>query len=91
MTTIRNTELVDVEYPPSNAALKMAYERTLLKVSDLDGLNKADKELLTKMIDLEIDLSNSNVNSQQIDEALATLKNCPQLIAFRLKMPKLEL
>ena len=40
------------------------------------------------MTDLDIDLSESAVKSQNIDEALAMLKNCPQLKAFRLKMPK---
>ena len=52
-------------------------------------LNRTDKVLLTKMTDLEIDLSESAVNSQNINEALATLKNCSQLKALRLKMPRL--
>ena len=60
-------------------------------VSNFDGLKNAGKELLAKMTDLEIDLSDANVNSQNIDEALAILKNYPQLITFRLKMPKFEL
>ena len=90
-TKNQNTELVAVNRPPPAAALKMAHERTLLKVCNLDGLKRADKALLTKMTDLEIDLSEAAVNSQNIDEALAILKNCPQLNTLRLKMPELEL
>ena len=43
------------------------------------------------MTDLEIDLSESTVDLQKIDGALAMLKNCAQLKALRLKMPKLAL
>ena len=57
----------------------------------MGGLEKADKALLIKITDLEINLSESAVNSQNINEALAMLKNCPQLKAFRLKMHKLKL
>ena len=89
MTTIQNVEFMDVEYSPSNAALKMTYERTQLEVSDLDGLNGEDKELLTKMTDLDVDLSDADVDSEDIDEALAIVKNCSQLKALRLKMPKI--
>ena len=53
----------------------------------MDGLRKTDKEILTKMTDLDIDLSDANVDSDDIDEALAIVKNCPQLNALRLKMP----
>ena len=91
MTTTQNTELVDVSYPPSDVALKASYERTSVKLSSLDELKKANKEILTKMTDLEIDLSDAGVNLQNIDEALAVLKRCSQLIALRLKMPKLTL
>ena len=89
--TVQNTEIDDVDCPPPVAALKMTYKGTLLKLSSLDGLKKADREFFTNITDIKIDLSKSAVNSQNIDEALATLKNCPQLMAFRLKMPKLEL
>ena len=65
--TTQNIELVDINYPPPAAALKMACERTLFKVSGLDKLKNADKAFLTKMTDLEIDLSESVVNSQDID------------------------
>ena len=43
------------------------------------------------MTDLDVDLSDADVNSQKIDEALAIVKGCPQLKALRLKMPKFEL
>ena len=89
--TIQNTESVDVNFLSPAATLKKAHERTQLKVSGLDELNKADKALLNKMTDLEIHLSESPVNSQNIDEALEMLNNCSQLNTFRLKIPKLEL
>ena len=38
-----------------------------------------------------MDLSDADVDSQNIQEALEILKNCPQLKALRLKMPKLKL
>ena len=41
------------------------------------------------MKDLDIDLSDADVDSEDIDEALAIVKNCAQLKALRLKMPKL--
>ena len=43
------------------------------------------------MTDLEIDISESAVNSQNIDEAIAILSGCSQLKALALKMPKLSL
>ena len=43
------------------------------------------------MTDLDIDLSESAVNSKNIDEALAVLKNRSQLITLKLKMPRLRL
>ena len=67
-STTQNTELVDINRPPPAAALKTAYERTLLKVSSLDGLNKADEEDFDlEVTDLEIDLSDATVDSQSID------------------------
>ena len=91
MNTIQNTEPVDVNCPLPATALKMTYESTLLKVSNLNGLMNVDKALLTKMTDLDIDFSDADMNSQRIDEALAILKNCPKLNSFRLKMPQLVL
>ena len=43
------------------------------------------------MTDLDVDLLDADVNSQNTEEALAILNNCPQLVALRLKMPKLKL
>ena len=91
MTTTQNAELMDVEYSPPNAALEMAYKRTQLEAFDLDELKKADKEVLTKMMDLDIDLSDADVDSEDIDEALAMVKKYAQLKTLRLKMPKLGL
>ena len=91
MNTTQNHEVVDVNCPPPAAALKMVYERIKLRIFNLDGLKKADKGILAKMTDLEIDLSDSNVDAQNIDEALAMLKNYAHLETFKLKMPKLEL
>ena len=71
--TTQNAELMDVEYCPFSAASKMAYERTLLEVSGLDGLKKTNKEILTKTTDLDVDLSDADINSQNIYEALAML------------------
>ena len=85
--TTKNAELMDVEHSPSNAALKMAYERTSLRASSLDAMNEEDEELLTRMIDLDIDLTDADVDSENIDEALAIVKNCSQLNALRIKMP----
>ena len=89
--TTKNAEPMDVEHSPSNAALKMAYERTSLRASCLDELKNAGGKLLTKMTDLEIDTSDSAVNSQNIQEALAMLENCSKLNTFKLKLPKLQL
>ena len=85
---IQNTQCVDINRPPPAAALKMTCERTLLKVSGLDELKRADEALLTKITDLEIDLTDADLNSQNIEEAPEILKNRPQLIALRLKMPE---
>ena len=85
-TTTRNSEIVDADRSPLTAALKTAHETTQLVVSDLGALKAVDKELLAKITDLEIDLSDAFVNSQNIEEALAALKNCTQLNALRLKM-----
>ena len=71
--TTQNAETMGIEYSPSSAASKMAYERTLLKVSGLDGLKKTNKEILTKITDLDGDLSDADINSQNIYEALAML------------------
>ena len=87
-TTIGDSELVDVECSLPIAVLKTAHERTQLALSDLGALNAADKEILAKMTNLDIDLSDGIMNSQNIEEALATLKDCTQLKALRLKMPK---
>ena len=57
----------------------------------MDAINEEDKDIVTQMIDLDIDVSDADVDSEDIDEALAIVKNCPQLNALRLKMPKLEL
>ena len=54
----------------------------------MDGLNEENKELLARMTDLEIDLSDADVDSEDIDEALAIVKDSPQLKTLRLKMPK---
>ena len=89
--TTQNTGFVDVNRPLPTAALNIAWERTQLKVSNLEALKEAGKELLTKMTDLDIDLTDADVNSQNTQEALAMLKNCPQLKALRLKMPEFEL
>ena len=55
----QSTELFDINCTTS----EMAYERAQLKVSNLDGLKKADKQFLTKMTDLQVDLSNEDVKS----------------------------
>ena len=89
--TTQNTELVDINCPLPNATLNIACERTKFTVSSLNELNKADKELLIKMTDLDVNLSNANVNSQDIDEALAMLESCPQLKVLKFKMPKIKL
>ena len=85
--TTKNAEPMDVEHSPSNAALKMLYERTSLRASSLDAMNEEDEELLTRMIDLDIDLTDADVDSENIDEAFTTVKNCSQLNALRIKMP----
>ena len=88
--TTQSTELMDVQYSPSTAVLKTAHQGTQLAVSDLEGLNSTDKELLAKTTDLEIDLSDAVVNAQNIEEALETLENCTQLNALKLKMPNIS-
>ena len=90
MTTTQNAELVDINCLPLAAVLKTVYEKIKFKASSLGGLKKADKEILTKMTDLDVDLSDADVNSQNIDEALMMLKNCPQLNSLKLKMPELK-
>ena len=52
---------------------------------------KLHKAILAKMTDLDVDLSDADVNLQNVDAALAMLKHCPQLKALRLKMPKLKI
>ena len=87
-TTTRNSELVDADRSQPTTALKMAHERIQLAVSDLGALKATEKQLLAKMTDLDIDLSDADVNSQNIKEALETLDDCTQLNALKLKMPK---
>ena len=85
---IHSTKPIETNYSSSTTTSNVASERNKLIIFGLSKLKKTDAKFLSKMTDLDIDLSKCTINSQDVEEVLPILRNCPHLDSLRLKLPK---